>query len=325
MHNRSEARTWAGSGLKFSGLGHYYPRNLRRHEGGVSIAGRSYQATDVAELGVESLHVADEDETLEYMAVSAARAALDSADLPPAHADLVVLANWTDRQWIPEIAPAVAARLGADGALAFDVCGACTGFVHAVQTASALLMAHPGWRNAVVVAADRFSHRARPGTRGQLVFGDAAGAVVLDKGEPGQENGLLDSVLDCDAAQADTVAARPPEGWLRPRPELIQLAVQSSQSVASHLLERNELKIADIDWLVPHPGNNAIHSGVRDGLDLPAEKFLTNFATRGNTGCASIPISLSEFSQAGVIRPGDLVLSTAVGSGWYYGGLLYRL
>jgi 3-oxoacyl-[acyl-carrier-protein] synthase III len=325
MHNRTEARTWAGSGLRFAGLGHYYPRNVRRHEGGVTIAGRSYQAADVAELGVQSLHVAAEDETLEYMAVSAARAALDSAGLPPAQADLVVLANWTERQWVPETAPAVAAGLGADGALAFDVCGACTGFVLAVQTASALLMAHPGWRHAVVVAADRFTHRTKPGTRGQLVFGDAAGAVVLEKGEPDEEGGLLDSVLDCDAAEAGTVTVRPPEGWVRPLPELIQLAIQSSKSVASNLLERNELKISDIDWLVPHPGNNAIHSGVRDGLDLPGEKFLTNFATCGNTGSASIPIALSEFSQAGVIRPGDLVLSTAVGSGWYYGGLLYRL
>jgi 3-oxoacyl-[acyl-carrier-protein] synthase-3 len=194
-----------------------------------------------------------------------------------------------------------------------------------VQTAASFLTAHPGWRRAVVVAADRFSHRARPGTRSQLVFGDAAGAVVLEKGDPDSSRGLLDSVLDCDAAEADTVAARPPEGWLRPRPELIDLAVRSSLRVADTVLTRNAMKSGDIDWLVPHPGNNAIHAGVRDGLDLPPEKFLTNFPHRGNTGCASIPIALSEYSAAGVLRPGNLVLSTAVGSGWYYGGLLYRL
>ncbi len=237
----------------------------------------------------------------------------------------MVLANWTDRQWIPEIAPGVATALGANAALAFDLCGACTGFVHGVQTAAAMLSGHPGWHRAVVVAADRFSHRARPGTRGQLVFGDAAGAVVLEKGDPEQPGGLIDSVLDCDSSQADAVAARPPEGWLRPRPELIDLAVSSSLRVADNLLTRNDLKTSDLDWLVPHPGNNAIHAGVRDGLDLEREKFLTNFAERGNTGCASIPIALSEFSAAGVLKPGDLVLSTAVGSGWYYGGLLYQL
>jgi 3-oxoacyl-[acyl-carrier-protein] synthase III len=330
MHVRTEGRTWTGSGLRFAGLGHYFPRNRRRHDGPVTVGGRTHPAEAAAELGVRSLHVADEDETLEYMAVRAAEAALANAGREAAEADLVVLANWTDRQWIPEIAPGVAHRLGAHGAQAFDVCGACTGFVHGVQIASSMLTAHPGWRRAVVVAADRFSHRARPGTRGQLVFGDAAGAVVLEKGAANtaggdDASGLLDSVLDCDSTEADTVAARPPDGWLRPRPELIDLAVRSSLKVAQHLLDRNDLKTSDLDWLVPHPGNNAIHAGVRDGLDLPREKFLTNFADRGNTGCASIPIALSEFSADGRLRPGDLVLSTAVGSGWYYGGLLYRL
>lgn len=334
-HARTEARTWSGARLRFAGLGHYFPRARRRQdEGPIELGERRYTPEDAAELGVRGLHVAGEDETLEYMAVRAAAAALRNAGREAGELDLLVLANWTDRQWIPEIAPGVATALGAHGALAFDVCGACTGFVHGVQTAAALLTAHPGWRRAVVVAADRFSHRARPGTRGQLVFGDAAGAVVLEKGAPdglgrpggpGEPGGLLDSSLDCDSTRADAVAARPPEGWLRPKPELIELAVSSSLRVADTLLTRNDLKPADIDWLVPHPGNNAIHAGVRAGLDLGPEKFLTNFAERGNTGCASIPIALSEFSGAGVLKRGDLVLSTAVGSGWYYGGLLYRL
>jgi len=325
MHVRTEGATWTGSGLRFTGYGHYFPRHQRSHQGEVTVGGRTYDPQAAAELGVQTLHVADADETLEFMAVEAARAALQDAGRDGAEVDLVVLANWTDRQWIPEIAPGVAAALDAHGALAFDVCGACTGFVHGVQTAAALLSGHPGWKRAVVVAADRFSHRARPGTRGQLVFGDAAGAVVLERGDRQDPRGLLDSVLDCDASQADAVAARPPQGWLRPRPELIDLAISSSLKVADHVLDRNGLKPGDLDWLVPHPGNNAIHQGVRDGLDLPAAKFLTNFATRGNTGCASIPIALSEYTRSGVLGTGDLVLSTAVGSGWYYGGLLYRL
>lgn len=322
MHVRTEGATWTGSGLRFTGYGHYFPRHQRSHQGEVTVGGRTYDPQAAAELGVQTLHVADADETLEFMAVEAARAALQDAGRDGAEVDLVVLANWTDRQWIPEIAPQVAARLGADRALAFDVCGACTGFVHGVQIAASLLSAQPTWRRAVVVAADRFSRRARPGTRGQLIFGDAAGAVVLER-DPAQPPGLRHSTLHCDAAQADAVAAR--DGWLRPRPELIDLAIGSSLKVAELLLERAEIKVADVDWLVPHPGNNAIHAGVRDGLDLPAEKFLTNFADRGNTGCASIPIALSEFSADGVVAPGDLILSTAVGSGWYYGGLLFQL
>ncbi len=321
--NTGQGMTWAGSGLRFSGIGHYYPRTLVKHEGEVSVGGRTYSPDDVDALGVRSLHRADEDETLEFMAAKAVESALAKAGREAGELDLVVVANWTDRQWIPELGPAVAARMGARQALSFDVCGACTGFVHGVQVAASMLVAHPGWRRAVVVAADRFTRRARVGTRGQLVFGDAAGAVVLERGEPAEFAGLQDSILGCDADEADTVAAR--DGWLRPKPELIDLAVRSSVSVAERLLERNRIKVSDVDWLVPHPGNNAIHKGVRDALDLPVEKFVTNFAERGNTGCASIPIALSEYTESGLLGAGDLVLSTAVGSGWYFGGLVYRL
>ncbi|AJE85058.1 MULTISPECIES: ketoacyl-ACP synthase III [Streptomyces] len=318
----TKGMNWTGSGLHFSGLGHYYPRELVRNEGEVSIGGRTYSPEAVEELGVKSLHRADEEESVAYMAEQAARNALARAGREPGELDLVILANWTDRQWIPEIGPEVTARLGADRALAFDVCGACTGFVHGVQVAASMLAAQPTWKRAVVVAADRFTRRARPGTRGQLIFGDAAGAVVLERGEADRE-GLLQSTLACDASQADTVAAR--DGWLRPRPELIELAIGSSLKVAGSLLDSGGIGVPDLDWLIPHPGNNAIHAGVKSGLTLPPEKFLTNFAERGNTGCASIPIALSEFSEANLVKPGDLVLSTAVGSGWYYGGLLFRV
>lgn len=316
------AMTWTGSGLRFTGLGHYFPRNLVSNEGGITIGGRTYTPEVAEELGVRSRHEAAEDETVEYMAEQAARTALAKAGRESDEVDVVVLANWTDRQWIPEIGPQVAARLGATRALAFDVCGACTGFVHGVQTAASMLAAQPGWQRAVVVAADRFSRRARPGTRGQLIFGDAAGAVVLEKGAEGT-TGLHHSMLNCDASQADAVAAR--DGWLRPRPELIELAIGSSLKIADGLLEQGGIGVQDLDWLVPHPGNNAIHAGVKAGLELPPEKFLTNFDRRGNTGCASIPIALSEFSAQGLLKSGDRILSTAVGSGWYYGGLLFEL
>ncbi|MBS2964381.1 ketoacyl-ACP synthase III [Actinocrinis puniceicyclus] len=314
--------SWRGTGLRFAGTGHYYPRERRDQVHGVALGARSYSAEDVAQLGVRGLHRAAQDEPLEYMAQQAGRAALDDAGCAPAQIDLLILANWTERQWIPELAPQVAALIDAPQALAFDLCGACTGFVHAVQVAASMLAAGRAWRRALVIAADRFSHRARPGTRGQLVFGDAAGAVVLERVEEGQP-GLLLSVLHHDAAQADTVAAR--DGWLRPKPELIELAVRSSVYAAETLLGAQGLDVDEIDWLIPHPGNNAIHSQVLDRIGLPPGRFLTNFAQRGNTGCASIPIALSEFRANGLLKPGHLVLSTAVGSGWYYGGLLYQL
>jgi 3-oxoacyl-[acyl-carrier-protein] synthase-3 len=317
---------WAGAGLGFTGFGHYYPRDLvynarlaRDAEGG---------AVDQAVIGsveVRSRHVAAEDETIDFMAARAAAAALDRAGRAPAEVDLLVLGNWSERQLVPELAPQVALRLGASRALAFDVCGACTGFVHGVQTAAALLAAHPSWRVAVVACSEYFSRRVRPGSKGTLVVGDAAGAAVLEKREPDAGRGLIDSLLCSAGESAEAVTVRPPLGWIKSKPELVELGVASTTAVASRLLERNDLKIDQIDWFVPHPGTSPIHAAVRERLAIAPERFITTFETRANTGSASIPTAVSEYLEKGVFHRGDLCLTPAVGSGWFYGGLLFEL
>jgi 3-Oxoacyl-[acyl-carrier-protein (ACP)] synthase III C terminal/Ankyrin repeat len=156
-----------------------------------------------------------------------------------------------------------------------------------------------------------FSRRVRPSSAGELVVGDAAGTVVLVKGAPG----IVDSVLASDGSYAQTVTAYPPELWIRSKPELLELAVSSMVDVCDELLTRNGLTIADIDWVVPHPGTDAVCQQVKQRLAIPPERFLTNFETRGNTGAASIPIVLAEHHKR--FRQGDLLLTPAVGSGWF--------
>ena len=315
---------WAGTGLRFTGYGSYYPRTLINNGDLVDRAGSNVDDTVLGSIAVRSRHVAAEDETIEFMAGRAARSALDQAGREPGEVDLVVLGNWTQRQLVPELAPGVAQLLGATRALAFDVCGACTGFVHGVQIAAAMLATNPAWRVAVVVCSECFSRRVRPGSKGELVVGDAAGAVVLEKGA-GAGRGLIDSVLISDPGQAETVTVRPPIGWIKSKPGLVELAIESNAEVSRQLLERNDLKISDVDWFVPHPGTGPIHDGVRARLGLDHDKLITNFEVRANTGSASIPIVLAEQMAGGTFRRGDLVLCPAVGSGWYYGGLLVEL
>jgi 3-oxoacyl-[acyl-carrier-protein] synthase-3 len=315
------AGIWADAQLRVAGLGHYYPRALVRNDPPDGPIGNDVDRLLLGSIGVRTRGVADESETEPVMAVHAATRALADADLAPEQVDLLVLGNWTQRQSIPELAPQVAHRLGATSALAFDVCGACAGFVHGVQTACALLAAHPSWATAVVVCAERFSRRVRPGSAGELVVGDAAGAAVLAKGGPG----LVDSLLASDGGNAETVTAYPPNLWIRSRPELLELAVSSMVDACEELLARNGLTMADIDWVVPHPGTDLVHRRVKERLAIPTERFLTNFETRGNTGAAAIPIVLSEGHEHGRFRPGDLFLTPAVGSGWFRGALLFHL
>ncbi|MDQ1295400.1 MAG: ketoacyl-ACP synthase, partial [Actinomycetota bacterium] len=287
-------------------------------------AGNQVDEAVIGTVEVVSRHVHDETETIDAMAAQAAGDALRQADVGPGDVDLLVLGNWSERQFIPEIAPQVALRLGAVNALAFDVCGACTGFVHGTQIAASLLSAHHDWDTAVVVCSEHFSSRVRPGSKGELIVGDAAGAVVLRKGldEP---RGLIDSLLISDGESAGATGVLPPRGWIKSRPDLVGLGIKSHVETCRTLLERNGLTTDDIDWFVPHPGTTPMHEGVRDALGIAPEKFVTNFTVRANTGSASIPIVLSEYRDNGTFSPGDLVLASAVGSGWYYGGLLVRL
>jgi 3-oxoacyl-[acyl-carrier-protein] synthase-3 len=193
--------------------------------------------------------------------------------------------------------------------------------VHGVQTACALLAAHPSWSTAVVVCSERFSRRVRPGSTGEQVVGDAAGAVVLTRDGPG----VVDSVLRSDGGRAETVTAYPPAMWIRSKPDLAEVAASSIVDICTTMLARNGLTMVDIDWVVPHPGTEVVHRTVRAQLDIPPHRFLTNFESRGNTGAASIPIALSEFRERGMFGPEDLFLTPAVGSGWYCGALLFRL
>jgi 3-oxoacyl-[acyl-carrier-protein] synthase-3 len=191
-----------------------------------------------------------------------------------------------------------------------------------VQTAAALLAATSGWRLAVVVSAEQFSRRSRPGTRSALVVGDAAGAAVLER-RPGTA-GLLDSVLHATGADADVCVIGEEDGWMRTDRKVVDLAVGTQKAAVMELLARNDLTLDDIDFVVPHPGTEQVRSLLRERLGLPEHRYLTNFATCGNTASAAIPATVSEHAAAGLLRPGHLLLAPTAGAGWYSGGLLFR-
>jgi 3-oxoacyl-[acyl-carrier-protein] synthase III len=323
----NESPLWRRSGLRIRGYGHHYPRTLVENDTAEDVGTNPVDAAVIGRIDVRSRYVAQDDETPILMGAAAASNALADAGIHPDDVDLVVMSNWTDRQFVPELAPRTAEALGARKALAFDVCGACTGFVHGVQTAASMLSTTPHWSTAVIVSAERFSRRVRPESKGQLIVGDAAGAVVLTKSDADGDAapGLIDSVLFSDGARWDATTVLPPEGWIRSRKDLLETAVASQSEVVVKLLKRSGLDISDIDWVVPHPGTGALHRAVREALGIPEERFVTNYEVRGNTGSAAIPIVLSEMRADGRLADGDRVLTPAVGAGWFYGGLLFHV
>jgi len=280
---------------------------------------------ELARIGVFRRGWASHGESVAEMAAAAARRALDRAGVAPGELDVVLLANWTQRRYLPDFAPGVIRLLGADRAFGHDLGCACAGFLYAIATASELLR-NPRYRCALVVASEQTSQRARPGSRGTLILGDGAGAFVLER-TAGHGGRLIDYELACDGDRA-AIMEISDDGWVQThvaQRELCELAARSITEVGQRLLARNRYTLADVTWVIPHSGTAGVQAALVRALGLPAERILSNFADVGNVSSASIPVALDHFVATGRVRPGDVVLSAAVGGGWYAAAALYTI
>jgi 3-oxoacyl-[acyl-carrier-protein] synthase-3 len=276
----------------------------------------------LARFGVLARGVADPSETVVEMAVRAANDALSRADVTPASLDFVLLANWSERRYVPDLAPLVAHRLGAHRAFAYDVGAACCGFVIGLSNAWGYLQ-QPRFNRGLVVSADRSSQRMRPGSRATIVFGDGAAAAVVDATN---EHGfrLRDYELRSDGAHSGIMEVDA-EAYLVPhipQRELNPLAGMSMAKAAHTLLERNGLTLDDIDYVVPHSGTAGVQEQLLTHLGVPPAKVLTNFPSVGNMTSASIPSSMRHFLDHGTLNTSHRILAVAVGLGWNFVAML---
>lgn len=282
--------------------------------------------------GVAARHVADPETATTDLAVEAGARALKSAGV--SDADVVIVATTTPDHICPNTAPTVAARLGLGQTGAFDVGGACAGFIYALATASGLIATGAAER-ALVIGAETMTRLIDPNDRSTAVlFGDGAGAVVLraavDDDEPGAvgpfdlgSDGTLADLLIVPAggsrAPADVDSFSSGQHYLRmDGREVYRQAVRQMAASSQAVLEQAGYGIDDVDRFVGHQANVRILEAVADKLGIPAERRVVNVANYGNTSAASIPLALSD----GDVQAGQLVLLTAFGAGLTWGSTL---
>jgi len=303
--------------LKILSLATYLPR--RRVDNAAMLSSfPELDEKDLERIGVSGRHEAAEDEDVPTMAVNASRAALERANLSAEALDFLILVNWSERRYVPDIAPRVQAMLGARKAFAFDVGCACAGFVYALSVAHGYLQ-NPRFQRGLVVASDHSRRRVRAGSRASLLFGDAAAAAVVASNVSAGFN-LIDYELGTDGNRSELMDVDT-ENYLvthvRQR-EVNELAVSSLVRAGKNLLARQGLTFSDVDYIVPHSGTAGIQTMLAEALSLPRQKILTNLPSVGNVTAASIPTALEHFLQNGTLRTGQLVLVLAVGVGWHY-------
>ena len=281
--------------------------------------------------GIAQRHIAEKSQGSSDLALEASRRALDAAGLRPDDVDVIVVATSTPDYIFPSTACMLQAKLGVKGCPAFDVQAVCSGFIYALSTADALIKSGQ-YKTALVVGAEVFSRILDWSDRGTCVlFGDGAGAVVLRASE---KPGIHASVLHADGSQVDllSVPGNVCGGAIVGSPYLqmngqgvFKFAVKVLEEVARETVAAADLRMDDVDWLIPHQANVRILEATARKLGLPADRLVVTVDHHGNTSAASVPLALDEFVRAGRIRPGQRVLMEGVGGGFTWGASLVTL
>jgi 3-oxoacyl-[acyl-carrier-protein] synthase-3 len=298
------------------------------------LAARGVETSDewiVARTGIRQRYLAEEGLTTSELGARAALQALSTAGLEAADIDLIVVATSTPDQIFPSTACLIQARLGNHGAAAFDVQAVCSGFVYGLAVADALIR-NGAHRRALVIGAELFSRIMDWDDRTTCVlFGDGAGAVVL---EAGDSPGVLAARLHADGSQAEILctAGRVDAGKVVGDPYLrmdgqavFRLAVGVLDSSAREVLADAGMEPQQVDWLIPHQANVRILNATAKKLGLPEDKLIVTVDRHGNTSAASVPLALDVGVRDGRIRSGQHVMLQGVGGGFTWGSVLVRM
>jgi 3-oxoacyl-[acyl-carrier-protein] synthase-3 len=292
----------------------------------------------VERTGIRERRIADATVGAAQMGCYAAQGALDEAGLAASDIDALIVSTATPDRLLPSTACDMQAMLGANRAVAFDVWGACTGWLYALSIAHGLI-ATGQIKTALCVATEKMSAITDWEDRATCVlFGDAAAAGVAVASEE-EGRGVLASYMRSDGTLADLLY-RPPasaqmaadyaeiaklDGYLKMAGrEVFKAAVRSMCEAIDAVLDQVDIAREEIDLLIPHQANIRIIEATAKYAGIPKERVWVNVDRYGNTSSASVPVALHEARQAGLVQDGSVVLMVAFGAGFTWGSTLLR-
>jgi 3-oxoacyl-[acyl-carrier-protein] synthase-3 len=291
----------------------------------------------VERTGIKERRIAEDDMGAAEMGARAAREAMREAGVEPGEVDVIVLSTATPDRWLPSTACDMQALLGADNAMAFDLCAACTGWLYGLSMAEGYIAAGRA-QIALVVATEKMSAIVDWTDRQTCVlFGDGAGAAVV-RASSG-ERGILSSYHRSDGKLGDLLyrpggGARFPmdAGVLERGDHLVKMAgrevfknaVRSMSEAADFALQQAGLRWEDVDLLVPHQANIRIIQATAKHAGIPMERVFVNVDRLGNMSSATIPVAIDEAREQGRLVPGMNMLSVAFGAGFTWGAMAMR-
>lgn len=322
---------------KITALGTYVPPRLLTNDDLEKMVETSNDWI-IERTGIRERHIVDKGVATSDLATEAAKQALVARGLAPSDLDALIVATVTPDMFFPSTACLVQHKLGAKGVWGFDLSAACSAFLYAVQT-GAQFIATGVHKKVMVIGADVMSSIIDYTDRATcVIFGDGAGAVLLEPAESDSE-GLIDFIHEVDGSGGCSLYM-PGGGSLHPSTEetvgkrmhfvhqdgqaVFKFAVRKQAELCERILARNGLKGSDIDTFIPHQANRRIITATADRLGLKPESLVINIDRFGNTTAGTIPLAMATAREEGKLKKGDLVLLASVGAGFTVGTTLLR-
>ena len=307
-------------GLKILGTGSGIPKKIMTNDQLSEIVDTNDEWI-VSHTGIHARHLLDTGESILSYAEQAAAAALENAGVAASELDLIICATLGGEILTPSAACLIQRAVGAS-CIAFDINAACPGFIYALETAEAFF-AKGGYEKALLVACDSMSRLVNWEDRATCVlFGDAAGAAVVEK----DENSLA-SILSAKGEFDMLNVADRGEG--RPvvhmnGPAVYRFAVTSACRDIPKALAKAGISSGEVDHVILHQANLRIIDAVIDKLDIPREKYAVNVEEFGNTSASTLPVTLDKLNRAGDLKRGDIIVLCAFGGGLTTGKYVFR-
>ncbi len=322
---------------KITGVGHFTPDNrLTNHD-----LEKLVDTNDdwiMSRTGIKERRILDKDKGTSFMAARAAESVLTQTRTSADEIDLILIATVTPDMPVPATAAIVQNKIGAANAWGFDLNGGCAGFLCALATGSQFIQTGKH-KKVMVIGADKMSSIINYEDRATcILFGDAAGAVLLEP-SANEDLGIVDFILHLDGSGAEYLYMAA-GGSLQPAThetvdqklhyvyqngkKVFKHAVSGMSDVSAKIMKRNNLSDKDVACLIPHQANLRIIDAAAKKMGLGPEQVIININKYGNTTAATIPLAMSEAYRDRKLNKGDWIVMSAFGAGFTWGSLLFR-
>ncbi len=306
---------------KIIGCGSYLPEKILTNYDLAEIVDTTHDWI-FERTGIVQRHIASETESSVDMAYNASLKAMLMAGLSPDDIDMIIVATATPERKFPSTAVLLQNSLKIEKGSAFDINAACTGFIYALDVAHKYIETKIA-KNILVVGTEKMSSLLDWTDRNTCVlFGDGAGAVILSQSN---KPGILSTSIGSNGSYKDLLTVNIDSEFIEMKGnDVFKIAVKTMGKLAVSTLQKNDISIDEINWLIPHQANSRIINAIAKKISLPNEKVILTVDKHGNTSAASIPLAFDDAYHSGSLKEGDLIMLEAFGAGFTWGSVLLK-